>query len=242
MPRAEGRANNELRPLALHRGVMKYADGSCLVEMGDTHVICTATIEDKVPPFLKGRSTGWVTAEYGMLPRAGKERTPREAARGHQSGRTHEIQRLIGRSLRAVTNLQALGERTVIMDCDIIQADGGTRTASITGAYIALVEALQVLRGQGIFQKLPVTDPVAAISAGIVRGEEMLDLDYEEDSTALVDMNVVMTGSLRLVEIQGTAEGAPFTRDQMNRLLDLATVGIRRLVEDQKRCLEEPPG
>jgi len=241
MPRAEGRANDEIRPVTLVRGFMKYADGSCLVEMGDTRVICTATLEDKVPPFLKGSATGWVTAEYGMLPRAGKERTAREAARGHQGGRTHEIQRLIGRSLRSVVDLTALAERTIIMDCDVIQADGGTRTAAITGAYVALMEVLERMRQQGQLSRLPVLDSVAAVSVGLVQGEELLDLDYQEDSAASVDMNVVMTGSLRIIEVQGTAEGAPFTRQQMDRLVDLAQLGIKRLAEEQKRCLEEPP-
>jgi len=240
MPRAEGRANDELRPVTLARGFMKYAEGSCLVEMGDTRVICTASVEDRVPPFLKGKEVGWVTAEYGMLPRSGKERTPRETTR--PSGRSQEISRLIGRSLRSIVETRALGERTITLDCDVIQADGGTRTAAITGAYVALMEALEWMRSQRMFTKLPLIDSVAAVSVGIVQGEELLDLDYREDSTAAVDMNLVMTGSGRLVEVQGTAEGAPFTREQMDRLVNLGQMGIRRLTDLQKQCLQEPPG
>jgi ribonuclease PH len=237
MPRTDGRANDQLRPVNITRNFLKYAEGSCLVEMGDTHVICAASVEETVPPFLKGAGSGWVTGEYGMLPRSTAERTRREAARGGQGGRTFEIQRLIGRSLRAVTELRSLGERTIIVDCDVIQADGGTRTASITGGYVALVDALRKLQQRGVFKALPLIDAVAAVSVGIVQGEMLLDLGYEEDSTASVDMNVVMTGALRLVEVQGTAEGTPFSREQMNHLLDLAQAGIKQLLAAQKAAL-----
>jgi ribonuclease PH len=237
MPRPDGRANDALRPVRLTRGYLKYAEGSCLVEMGDTRVVCSASIEDRLPPWLKGQQSGWITAEYGMLPRAGKERTPREATRGHQSGRSQEIQRLIGRSLRAVIELRGLGERTVTFDCDVIQADGGTRTAAITAAYVALVDALRGMQQQGAFRTLPLIDHVAAVSVGIVQGEELLDLAYDEDVAASVDMNVVMTGRLHLVEIQGTAEGTPFSRQQMDRLVDLAQSGIKQLITLQKEAL-----
>jgi ribonuclease PH len=237
MPRADGRAHDALRPVRLTRGYQQYAEGSCLVEMGETRVVCSATVEDRVPPWLKGQQTGWVTAEYGMLPRAGKERTPREAATGRPSGRTQEIQRLVGRALRSVVELRALGERTIIVDCDVIQADGGTRTAAITAAYVALVEALRGMQQQGAFRTLPLMDAVAGVSAGIVQGEELLDLSYAEDSAASVDMNVVMTGRLHLVEIQGTAEGTPFSRQQMDRLVDLAQAGIKQLIAIQKEAL-----
>jgi ribonuclease PH len=237
MPRADGRANDELRPVKITRNYLKYAEGSCLIDMGDTRVVCAASIEEMVPQFLKGGGSGWVTSEYGMLPRAGAERSPREAARGRQGGRTLEIQRLIGRSLRAVTELRSLGERTITVDCDVIQADGGTRTAAVTGAYVALVEALRALQQRGVVRALPLIDAVAAVSVGIVQGEMLLDLSYQEDSMAAVDMNVVATGALRLVEVQGTAEGAPFTRQQMDQLLDLAQKGIKQLLEAQKTAL-----
>jgi len=237
MPRSDGRANDALRPVRLTRGYLKYAEGSCLAEVGDTRVVCAATVEARVPHWLKGQDTGWITGEYGMLPRAGKERTSREAARGQQSGRTHEIQRLIGRALRAVVELRALGERTITVDCDVIQADGGTRTAAITAGYVALVDALRGMQEEGVLRALPVIDAVAAASVGIVQGEELLDLSYVEDSAASVDMNVVMTGRLHLVEIQGTAEGTPFSRAQMDRLVDLAQGGIERLVALQKEAL-----
>jgi len=240
MPRADGRANDQLRPVKITRNYLKYAEGSCLIEMGDTRVVCAASIEEMVPQFLKGAGSGWVTSEYGMLPRSGTERSPREAARGRQGGRTLEIQRLIGRSLRAVTELRSLGERTITLDCDVIQADGGTRTAAVTGAYVALVDALRALQQRGIFRALPLIDAVAAVSVGIVQGEMLLDLGYQEDSMAAVDMNVVATGALRLVEVQGTAEGAPFTRQQMDQLLDLAQKGIKQLLEAQKVALQAP--
>jgi ribonuclease PH len=213
--------------------------------MGDTRVICTASVEDKVPPFLKGQGTGWVTAEYGMLPRANRARTPRDVGK-NPSGRTMEIQRLVGRSLRSVVDTHVLGERTIWLDCDVIQADGGTRTASVTGAYVALVAALGRLRASGQLKRLPVYDLLAAISVGIIGGKPYLDLCYEEDSSAAVDMNVVMTGDGRLVEVQGTAEGDPFTRDQLSGMLDVAAVGIQKLFAIQKEVLAdiliaEPP-
>jgi len=239
MPRPDGRAANELRPVRIARNYLKYAEGSCLIEMGETRVVCAASVDDTVPPFLKGKGSGWVTGEYGMLPRAGAERSPREAARGRQGGRTLEIQRLIGRSLRAVTEVRSLGERTIIVDCDVIQADGGTRTASVTGAYVALVDALKGLQGRGVVRSLPLIDAVAAVSVGIVQGEMLLDLTYQEDSMASVDMNVVATGALRLVEVQGTAEGLPFTRQQMDQLLDLAQAGIKQLLDAQKAAADK---
>ena len=237
MPRSDGRANDELRPVSIATGYSKHAEGSCLIEMGDTVVICTASVLNEVPRFLMGAQRGWVTAEYGMLPRAGHERTPR--ARTQTAGRTYEIQRLVGRALRAVVDLDPLGERTITLDCDVLQADVGTRSASVTGAYVALVEALQRMRREGLVSKLPVFDSLAAVSVGVVNGELMLDLSYREDSTAAVDMNVVMTGAGKFVEVQGTAEGMPFTRERMNELLDLATVGIRQLLAAQKRALDE---
>ena len=237
MPRSDGRANDQLRPVKITRNYLKHAEGSCLIEMGETRVICAASIDETVPPFLKGKGSGWVTSEYGMLPRAGTERSPREAARGRQGGRTLEIQRLIGRSLRAVTEVRSLGERTIIVDCDVIQADGGTRTASVTGAYVALVDALRHLQQRNVVRSLPLIDAVAAVSVGIVQGEMLLDLSYQEDSMASVDMNVVATGALRLVEIQGTAEGTPFTRQQMDQLIDLAQAGIKQLLEAQEAVL-----
>jgi ribonuclease PH len=237
MPRADGRANDELRPVSMSTGYSKYAEGSCLVEIGDTVVICTASVLGDVPRFLAGSQRGWVTAEYSMLPRAGAERTPR--GRTQTSGRTAEIQRLIGRSLRAVVDLDALGERAVTLDCDVIQADGGTRTASVTGAYVALVEALHKLRGQGVFAKIPTFDSVAAVSVGVVSGEVVLDLNYAEDSMAAVDMNVVMTGGGKFVEVQGTAEGLPFDRNRLNEMLDVAGQGLKQLSAAQQRAFEE---
>ena len=216
MAREDGRANDQIRPVKITRGYIKYAEGSCLIEMGDTRVICTASVEEKVPPFLKGSGTGWVTAEYGMIPRSCLTRNQREAAKGQLGGRTMEIQRLVGRSLRSVVDMKALGERTIWMDCDVIQADGGTRTASMTGAFVALAEAADWLRRQGLVRKDIITDMLAAVSVGIVGGETMLDLKYSEDSCAAVDMNVAMTGAGRFVEIQGTAEGMPFSRQQFN--------------------------
>jgi ribonuclease PH len=237
MLRTDGRANDQLRPIALSTGYNKYAEGSCLVELGDTVVICTASVLPEVPRFLAGSQRGWVTAEYGMLPRAGSERTSR--GRTHTSGRTAEIQRLVGRALRAVVDLDALGERTIFLDCDVIQADGGTRTAAVNGAYVALIEALHRLKNDGIFAKIPTFDSVAAISVGIVSGEPTLDLTYAEDSAAAVDMNIVMTGAGKFIEVQGTAEGMPFTRERMDDLLDLAASGIKQVLAAQNRALEE---
>lgn len=240
-PRPDGRRPDELRPVKITRSYLKEVEGSVLIEMGDTKVICTATVDESVPPFLRGKNRGWITAEYGMLPRSSRERIPRESVRGRIGGRTHEIQRLIGRSLRAVADLAALGERTVLIDCDVIQADGGTRTASITGAFVALADALIAIQKEGRLDRIPIKDYVAAISVGRVRGQGVLDLCYAEDSAAEVDMNVVMTGNDRFVEIQGTAERHPFTRSEMNHLVMLARKGIRELVADQKKLLKELP-
>lgn len=233
--RADGRKADELRRVKITRNYIKSAEGSVLIEMGDTKVICTATVDNSVPPFLKGKGTGWVTAEYGMLPRSSAQRIARE--RSKVGGRTHEIQRLIGRSLRSVVDMDALGERTVLIDCDVIQADGGTRTAAITGSYIALVDALRHIRKQDILEAVPVTDYLAAISAGIVDGKAMLDLCYLEDSAAEVDMNLVMTGSGKIVEVQGTAEGNPFSREELEKLLNLGEKGIKTLIRKQKEVL-----
>ena len=237
MARADGRANDELRPVRIVRGFIEHAEGSCLIEMGRTRVICTATVDDKVPSFCKGTGAGWVTAEYGMLPRATAERSQRDIAKGRPSGRAMEISRMIGRALRAVVDLHALGERTVIIDCDVIQADGGTRTASITGGFVALAEALHKLREEGGIQTLPLIDLCAAVSVGLVGNEILLDLTYEEDFQAAVDLNVAMTGRGFLVEIQGTAEGRPFSRERLNEMLDLAAKGIRELVKKQREAL-----
>jgi len=234
--RSDGRGPAELRPVRITRSYLKYPEGSCLIEVGDTRVVCTASVEERVPPFLKGQGTGWVSAEYSMIPRANRQRTPRELGKG-PGGRTMEIQRLVGRALRSVVDMQSLGDRTVWIDCDVIQADGGTRTASITGAYVALVEAAGALRNQGLLKRMPLYDLLAATSVGIVAGQPCLDLAYEEDSRASVDMNICMTGDGRLVEVQGTAEGDPFTRKQMDELIDLATIGIRRLFEIQRGAL-----
>ena len=235
--RSDGRAANQLRAITLAQGTMKFADASCLVEWGDTKVICTATVQESVPPFLRNSGTGWVTAEYGMLPRSSQQRIEREAVRGKLTGRTQEIQRLIGRSLRAVMDLRALGERSVLIDCDVIQADGGTRCASITGSFVALVEALRRLRAQGALPSMPVRDFVAATSVGIVGGTPVLDLCYAEDSAAEVDMNVVMTGAGGFVELQGTAERHPFSSTQLTQLVRLAHHGIRHLLMLQRRAL-----
>jgi ribonuclease PH len=237
MPRPSGRAPDELRPVRLEPGFAKYAEGSCLARFGDTHVLCTATLEDKVPPFLRNSGRGCITAEYGMLPRSTHTRTDREAARGRQSGRTQEIQRLIGRSLRAVTNLAALGERQIRIDCDVLQADGGTRTAAITGGYVALHVALQKLVRAGALPALPLTDAVAAVSCGIHGGQAVLDLDYAEDSAAEADANFVLTGSGAIVEIQATAEAEPFAEERFSRMLALARGGIARLVLTQRTAL-----
>jgi len=236
-PRADGRARDELRPLTIEAGVLPHAEGSALITLGNTKVICAATVEPEVPRWLRGRGTGWVTAEYAMLPRATAERTPRESIKGRIGGRTHEIQRLIGRSLRAATNMAKLGERNIILDCDVIQADGGTRTASITGAYVALAQALRALQAQGAIREWPLERQVAAVSVGYVGGWPLLDLAYEEDSRAETDMNVVMTDAGTFVEIQGTAEAAPFSRADLEKLLSLAEQGIRRMFEEQRRAL-----
>ena len=235
--RPSGRKPDELRPIAIDRHYTRHAEGSVLVAFGDTRVICTASVEEGVPGFLRGRGQGWVTAEYGMLPRATHTRSDREAARGKQSGRTQEIQRLIGRSLRAVTDLEKLGECTVKLDCDVIQADGGTRTASVTGAFVALHDAVGTLLERGILAASPIRDFVAAVSVGLVEGVPVLDLDYAEDSECETDMNVVMTGSGGFVEVQGTAEGAPFSAAQMDALLVLAKKGIAELIAKQKAAL-----
>ena len=235
--RPSQRQPSQLREVRITRNYTRHAEGSVLIEMGDTRVLCTASVDESVPPFLRGKGQGWVTAEYGMLPRSTHTRTAREAAKGRQTGRTQEIQRLIGRSLRAVTDLAALGERQITLDCDVLQADGGTRCASITGAWVALHDACAQLVAQGKLAANPVRDHVAAVSVGIYEGEPVLDLDYPEDSACDTDMNVVMTGAGGIVEIQGTAEGEPFSRAQMNTLVDLAEAGIHQLVALQKAAL-----
>jgi ribonuclease PH len=226
-----------MRDVSITRGYTKHAEGSVLIAFGDTKVLCTASVEERVPGFLKGKGQGWLTAEYGMLPRSTHTRSDREAARGKQSGRTQEIQRLIGRSLRAVTNLTALGERTIQLDCDVLQADGGTRTAAITGSFVALHDAIATLLKGGLIPASPIRDHIAAVSVGVVGGVPVLDLDYPEDSSCDTDMNVVMTGSNGFVEVQGTAEGAPFSRLEMDRLLALAELGIGELITKQKAAL-----
>ena len=235
--RLNNRAPGELRPVRIQRRFTKHAEGSVLVQFGDTHVLCTASVEERVPPFLKESGRGWVTAEYGMLPRSTNTRTEREAARGKQSGRTQEIQRLIGRSLRAVVDLTSLGARTINLDCDVLQADGGTRTAAITGAFVALHDAVSFLRDKRLIAASPIRDHVAAVSVGMSGGTPLLDLDYSEDSTCGCDMNVVMTGSGQFVEVQGTAEGEAFSRAELERLLDLAARGIGELIAHQKKSL-----
>jgi ribonuclease PH len=237
--RIDGRKKNQLRPLKITRNFIKHAEGSVLIEMGDTKVICTATVEERVPPFLRDKKKGWVTAEYAMIPRSSHERIPRESARGKIGGRTHEIQRLIGRSLRSVVDTTALGERTIWIDCDVIQADGGTRTASITGSFIALMDAVQFLRKEKKIDAMPVRDFLAAVSVGKVDGELLLDLNYAEDSTAEVDMNVIMTGGGKFVEVQGTAEQQAFAKKELDDLLKLATSGIKKLVASQKKLVGE---
>ena len=236
--RPSQRQSDELRPLSLTRGYTAHAEGSVLIQVGQTRVLCTASVETSVPPFLRGKGQGWVTAEYGMLPRATHTRSAREAAKGKQTGRTQEIQRLIGRSLRAVTDLAALGERQITLDCDVLQADGGTRCAAITGAWVALHDACAKLVAEGILPANPVREHVAAISVGIVDGTPVLDLDYAEDSNCDTDMNVIMTGSGGMVEIQGTAEGTPFSREELNALVDLAEAGIRQLVAAQTQAIK----
>ena len=236
--RPSGRTPDALRTLSFTRAYTKHAEGSVLVAMGDTRVLCTASVLEKVPPHKKGSGEGWVTAEYGMLPRSTHTRTDREAARGKQSGRTQEIQRLIGRSLRAVVDLKKLGERTIHLDCDVLQADGGTRCASICGAYVAVADAVAGLLAAGKLAESPLTDSIAAVSVGVVQGVPVLDLDYAEDSDCDTDMNVVMTGSGGMVEVQGTAEGAPFSRDMLGVLLDLASAGIAQIGDAQRNTLQ----
>jgi len=237
-PRPSGRRPDEMRRVTLEPGILKHAEGSCLVKFGDTHVLCTASLENQPPPFLRGSGKGWVTAEYGMLPRATHERTRREAAAGKQSGRTQEIQRLVGRSLRAVTALEILGERQIVIDCDVIQADGGTRTAAITGGFVALHMCIGFMTGTGLIKSHAVKDHVAAVSCGIHSGAAVLDLDYTEDSSAATDANFVITGSGGLVEVQGTAEGAPFSEAELGALLALAKKGTADLIALQKAALK----
>jgi ribonuclease PH len=235
--RLDGRRNDALRDIRITRNYILHAEGSSLIEFGNTKVICTASVEESVPPFLRGKGSGWVTAEYSMLPRATHTRSPRESSKGKIGGRTHEIQRLIGRSLRSVMDLTLLGERSILIDCDVIQADGGTRTASITGAYVALSDALQWLEMQKLLPENPLLEAVAAVSVGLINGCPLLDLNYEEDSSAEVDMNFVMTSSNRFVEVQGTAEGKPFTIEEMDAMRSLAITGINSLFEIQRRVL-----
>jgi ribonuclease PH len=235
--RANGRGWNEIREVKITREYLKYPEGAVLIEMGNTKVICTATIENKVPAFLKGSGKGWLTAEYSMIPMSTQNRTPRESARGRIGGRTHEIQRLIGRSLRAVTALDTFGEKTIHIDCDVIQADGGTRTASITGSFVALIDLFRKLRQQGIVSRIPVEDYVSAVSVGVVGSQICLDLEYEEDSRAAVDMNFVMTGKGLFIEIQGTAEEVPFSRDEFNKMTDIAVQGIAEITKKQVEVL-----
>jgi ribonuclease PH len=237
--RSDGREWDQLRPVSITRGIMKYAEGSALIETGETKVLCTATFEEKVPPFLKDTGKGWVTAEYSMLPRSTKERITRDSVRGRIGGRSHEIQRIIGRALRSVIDLDKLGERSITIDCDVLQADGGTRTAAITGAFVALSDAVLNLIREGVLEENPVSDFIAAVSVGIVGGSLALDLDYEEDSRAEVDMNVAMTGSGLLVEVQGTAEGKPFSKDDLGSLIIVAEKGITELIGRQKEILAE---
>ena len=238
-PRSSNRQNDQLRPVSFERNFTRYAEGSVLVSFGDTRVLCTASVEEGVPPFLRGAGKGWVTAEYSMLPRATQTRSPREATRGKQGGRTHEIQRLIGRALRAVIDFEVLGERTVVLDCDVLQADGGTRTAAITGAWVALADAVDRLLADGKLSRSPLRDSVAAISVGIVAGQARLDLDYREDSGAAVDMNIVMTGDGRFVELQGTAEDEPFTDAELEAMRELGRQGCRQLTVLQRAAREE---
>jgi ribonuclease PH len=240
--RTDGRAANEMRPLKITPGFLPYAEGSVLIEMGQTRVICSASIEERLPPFLRNSGQGWITAEYSMLPRATQQRTSRETGRGGPSGRTHEIQRLIGRSIRAAANMRLLGERTITLDCDVLQADGGTRTAAITGAYVAFALAVKRLLAAGKIQRNIITNEVAAISVGVVENTPLLDLKYDEDSRAEVDMNVVCTGDGRFIEVQGTAEREPFSRAQMDSLLTLATDGLATLVARQREIIEGAKG
>ncbi|WP_028547057.1 ribonuclease PH [Paenibacillus taiwanensis] len=235
--RSNGRKAEDLRPITIQTNTNKYAEGSVLIEVGDTKVLCTASVEERVPPFMKGQGKGWITAEYSMLPRATQTRNQREAARGKLTGRTMEIQRLIGRALRSVVDLHALGERTITLDCDVLQADGGTRTTSITGAFIAMALAIHKISQQHSLSKFPINDFLASVSVGVVQGEPKCDLNYEEDSSAKVDMNVVMTGNGKFVEVQGTGEESPFSRQELNQLLELAEQGIMKLIELQREAL-----
>jgi ribonuclease PH len=237
--RTDGRAANELRPVKITPGFLPYAEGSVLIEMGQTRVICSASIDERLPPFLRNSGQGWITAEYSMLPRATQQRTSRETGRGGPSGRTHEIQRLIGRSIRAAANMRLLGERTITLDCDVLQADGGTRTAAITGAYVAFALAVNRLLVAGKIQRNIITNEVAAISVGVVENTPLLDLKYDEDSRAEVDMNIVCTGDGRFIEVQGTAEREPFSREQMDSLLGLATDGLASLIATQREVIEQ---
>jgi len=239
MERIDGRQKNQIRPVKITRDYLKHAEGSVLIEMGDTKVICTASLEERVPPFLKGQGKGWITSEYGMLPRSTEVRKPRDSTRGKVDGRTMEIQRLIGRALRSVVDLKKLGEQTIYIDCDVIQADGGTRTASITGAYVALIDALGKSLKSGKINSIPVTNYVAAISVGIKDREVILDLNYAEDSTCQVDMNIIMTENGQLVEIQGTGEESPFTKEELNEMLELGELGIKELISIQRQVLGE---
>jgi ribonuclease PH len=235
--RSDGRANDQLRPIIMEAGFSKHAEGSCLIKMGDTHMHVTATVEDNIPRWLKGKGSGWVTAEYSMLPRSGKQRNQRDAMRGGPNGRTMEIQRLIGRALRSVIDLERMGERTITIDCDALMADGGTRTASITAAYVATYQAFEWMKANRMIKQNLMREPMAAISVGVVRGQELLDLNYEEDSTAQTDMNIVMTASGKFIEIQGTAESDPFGPDTLGRMLALGKKGILELIELQKQAL-----
>ncbi|HOM42263.1 MAG: ribonuclease PH [Clostridia bacterium] len=239
MQRIDGRKNEQIRPVKIIRNYLKHAEGSVLIEMGDTRVICTASVDDKVPPFIKGTGKGWITSEYGMLPRSTEVRKPRESARGKVDGRTMEIQRLIGRALRSIVNLEKLGEITIYIDCDVIQADGGTRTASITGSFVALVDALYKLVQQEKLEEMPLNGYIAAVSVGIKDGEAILDLNYSEDSTCQVDMNMVMTDKGEFIEIQGTGEESPFNKAQLREMMELAEKGIQELIEIQKQSLGE---
>ncbi|MDK8183720.1 ribonuclease PH [Paenibacillus sp. UMB4589-SE434] len=240
--RSNGRKAEDLRPITIQTNTNKYAEGSVLIEVGDTKVLCTASVEERVPPFMKGQGKGWITAEYSMLPRATQTRNQREAARGKLTGRTMEIQRLIGRALRSVVDLHALGERTITLDCDVLQADGGTRTTSITGAFIAMAMAIHKISQQHSLSKFPINDFLASVSVGVVQGEPKCDLNYEEDSSAKVDMNVVMTGNGKFVEVQGTGEESPFSRQELNQLLELAEHGIMKLIELQREALGDIAG
>jgi ribonuclease PH len=242
MERFDGRQKQQIRPVTITRNYLKHAEGSVLIEMGDTKVICTASIEDRVPPFLKGSGQGWITSEYGMLPRSTESRKPRDASKGKVDGRTMEIQRLIGRALRSVVDLKKLGEQTIYIDCDVIQADGGTRTASITGAFVALVDAMNKLVKNGKLNSIPIKSFVAAISVGVKHGEVLVDLNYAEDSTCQVDMNIIMTEDGQLVEIQGTGEESPFTKAQLSEMLALGEGGIQELIKVQKQVLGELAG